>query len=74
MCEKVLSLVSHLKKNRQDTKAVRALQTALSHRKRQLELLKGTNYCHFAQIMRYYGMVDQGLAMVQSNFFCKNWR
>lgn len=57
-CEKVVTLLNHLRENHKDTTALVKLQKTLNARRRLLNHLKFTNYTAYSHVIRLYGIAD----------------
>lgn len=58
LCEKVLSLLSHIRKNRGDMTAYIKLQKYLTKRRKYLLYLKRTDFNSYSYVIKYYGLKD----------------
>jgi ribosomal protein S15P/S13E len=58
LCEKVVSLLAHLKDNHKDITAVIKLQKALVQRRKALNYLKTHDFLAYAHVLRAYGLAD----------------
>ncbi len=58
LCEKVLALLSHIKKNKKDMTAYIKLSSYLVKRRRYLLYLKRTDFNSYSYVIKYYGIKD----------------
>lgn len=58
LCEKVLALLTHIKKNKKDVTAYIKLQTYLTKRRKYLLYLKRTDFNSYSYVIKYYGIKD----------------
>lgn len=58
LCEQVLALLSHIKKNKNDMTAYMKLQTYLTKRRKYLLYLKRVDFNSYSYIIKYYGLKD----------------
>lgn len=77
-CEKVVSLLNHLRENHKDVSGLIRLQKALAQRRRSLFYLKTNDFLQYAHVLRVYGLADlkseKGEGIHKANFHCKNFR
>ena len=58
LCEQVLALLSHIKKNKNDMTAFMKLQKYLTKRRKYLLYLKRTDFNSYSYVIKYYGLKD----------------
>jgi ribosomal protein S15 len=58
LCENVLALLSHIKKNKSDMSAFIKLQKYLTKRRKYLLYLKRTDFNSYSYVIKYYGIKD----------------
>jgi ribosomal protein S15 len=58
LCEKVLAVLSHIKKNKNDMTAYLKLQKYLTKRRKYLLYLKRTDFNSYSYVIKYYGLKD----------------
>lgn len=58
LCENVLALLSHIKKNKNDMTAYIKLQKYLTKRRKYLLYLKRTDFNSYSYVIKYYGLKD----------------
>jgi len=58
LCEKVLALLTHIKKNKKDVTAYIKLQAYLTKRRKYLLYLKRTDFNSYSYVIKYYGIKD----------------
>jgi ribosomal protein S15 len=58
LCENVLSLLTHIKKNKKDVTAYIKLQSYLTKRRKYLLYLKRTDFNSYSYVIKYYGIKD----------------
>ena len=58
LCENVLALLSHIKKNKGDMTAYIKLQKYLTKRRKYLLYLKRTDFNSYSYVIKYYGLKD----------------
>jgi ribosomal protein S15 len=77
-CEKVISLLNHLRENHKDVSGLIKLQRGLTARRKALYYLKNHDFLAYAHILRVYGLTDlkseRGQGIHKENFHCKNFR
>jgi len=56
--ERILALLEHLKKNKQDMSAYIKLQSLVTKRRRYLMYLKRKDYNSYFYVIKYYGIKD----------------
>ena len=77
MCEKVVSLLNHMREHHKDVAGLIRLQRALAQRRRLLFQLKNHDFLSYAHVLRIYGLADlksergEGL---QKHFRLRNWK
>jgi|LauGreDrversion4_2_1035121.scaffolds.fasta_scaffold802082_2 small subunit ribosomal protein S15 len=58
LCEKVLALISHIKKNKSDMTGFIKLQKYLTKRRKYMLYLKRKDFNSYSYIIKYYGLKD----------------
>lgn len=75
-CEKVVSLLNHLRENHKDVSALIRLQRALAQRRRSLFFLKTHDFLGYAHVLKVYGLADLQSEKgegIHRHFHCKNF-
>ena len=72
MCEKVVSLLNHMRENHKDVSGLIRLQRALAQRRRFLFYLKNHDFLAYAHVLRVYGLTD--LTSERGEGIHKHWR
>lgn len=63
LCEHVLSLLTHIKKHKNDMTAFMKLQRFLTKRRRYLLYLKHYDFNSYSYVIKYYGLKDYDESM-----------
>ena len=66
LCEHVLNLLTHIKKNKNDMTAFMKLQRYLTKRRRYLLYLKSIDFNAYSYVLKYYGLKDYDDSMMKS--------
>ena len=75
-CEKVVSLLNHLRENHKDVSALIRLQRGLAQRRRSLFYLKNHNFLAYAHVLKVYGLTDLKSEKgegIHKHFHCRNF-
>ena len=75
-CEKVVSLLNHLRENHKDVSGLIRLQRALAQRRRALFYLKTHDFLGYSHVLRVYGLADLKSEKgegIHRHFHCKNF-
>jgi len=76
-CEKVISMLDHLRTHHHDVSAIIRMQRLLQIRRKWLFYLKRHDGLTYLQVLRVYGLEDldsseRGEGIHKKNFHCKN--
>ncbi len=76
-CEKVISMLDHLRVHHHDASAIIRMQRLLQIRRKWLFYLKRHDGLAYLQVLRVYGLEDldsgaKGEGIHKKNFHCKN--
>lgn len=75
-CEKVISMLDHLRVHHHDASAIIRMQRLLSIRRKELFYLKRHDALAYHQVLRCYGIEDlvseRGEGIHKKNLHCKN--
>eukprot|EP00347_Sterkiella_histriomuscorum_P015955 403355050 len=77
LCEKVVSLLNHMRENHKDVSGLIRLQRSLAQRRRFLFYLKNNDFLAYAQVLKIYGLTDLNSDKgegIHKNFRCRNWK